>query len=523
MKTIYTLLILTIFNFQLSIINSFAQTPGGVSSPLAWKKVASNGDSIALRGKGLTFIGVGKVQASDAEQTLWSIGTPTTTSFVQTTSRTANLSKTAFMNYANDTLPEMRMYSYSNTQYLSPNTQTMYIGRATDTSLPVTNLIRPFMEYVVYDRALSASERNRVETTLALRHGLTLKHSYLNSEGVIIWNYVTQKAFSHHVAGIIADTQSGLTRYEGYSAEQGGFLHVSMSKLTDSQSLLWGDDNQPLRFVANKMRGKWMQRMWKAQATNLDGATVNIAADSKSLQQFSPLAEMENYYLAVDPTGTAEFPVRSVRYYKATVTPDDSIRFASVAIDAKAAWSLRAEKDMFTTISVEGAGEKGGGVLDILITGGTAPFANLLKKDSTVVYNKVACDTLVTVTSLAEGRYQLTTTDKAGIQDVKEFDITPTGIRAVANGYADNADGIIGNITASPNPTNDGYVNVEIELTEASPITLTLFTSGGATVSSKIFPKDSYLYTKIYLPNEGVYLLKVESGQSAKTIKLIRK
>ena len=113
MKRNYTLLILT-------IINSFAQTPGGVSSPLAWKKVASNGDSIALRGKGLTFIGVGKVQASDAEQTLWSIGTPTTTSFVQTTSRTANLTKTAFMNYSNDTLPEMRMYSYSNPQHLSP-------------------------------------------------------------------------------------------------------------------------------------------------------------------------------------------------------------------------------------------------------------------------------------------------------------------------------------------------------------------------------------------------------------------
>ena len=521
MKRNYTLLILTIINFQLSIINSFAQTPGGVSSPLAWKNVASNGDSIALRGKGLTFIGVGKVEASDTEQTLWSIGTPTTTSFVQTTSRTANLTKTAFMNYANDTLPDTRMYSYSNASQGGAG-QMMYIGRATDTSLPVTNLIRPFMEYVVYDRALSASERNRVETTLALRHGLTLKHSYLNSEGIIIWNYVTQKAFSHHVAGIIVDTPSGLTRHEGYSTEQGGFLHVSTAKLTDGQSLLWGDDNQPLRFVANKMRGKWMQRTWKAQATNLEGG-VTLSADTKALQQFSPLAEMENYYLAVDPTGTAEFPVRCVRYYKATVTPDDSIRFANVAVDAKAAWSLRAEKDMFTTISINGSGEKDGGVLDILITGGTAPFSNLLRKDSTVVYNKVASDTLVTVTSLAEGRYQLTTTDKAGIQDVKEFDITPTGIRAVANSYADNADGIIGNITASPNPTSDGYVNVEIELTEASPISLTLFTSGGATVSSKTFPKDNYLYTKVYLPNEGVYLLKAESGQSAKTIKLIRK
>ena len=140
-----------------------------------------------------------------------------------------------------------------------------------------------------------------------------------------------------------------------------------------------------------------------------------------------------------------------------------------------------------------------------------------------MVYNKVANDTLVTVSSLAEGRYQLTTTDKAGIQDVKEFDITPTGIKEIAYNNAGASDGIISNITAAPNPTNDGYVNVEIELAESAHLTLTLFTSGGATVSSKTFPKDNYLYTKVYLPNVGVYLLKAECGQTAKTIKLIRK
>ncbi len=514
----------------------FAQTPGGVSNPLLWNRSGSNNDSLTLKSYGLTFIGVGRLADNDIEQTLWSIGSETSTSYIQTTARTANLKKAAFMNYANDTLPEMRMYSYSNASQTSRG-QKMYIGRAMDKKLPTADLNTPLTEFVVYDRALSASERNRAESYLALKYGITLKHSYLNSEGTIIWNYVTNKAYTNHVAGIIVDSPSGLKRLHGNSAERDGFLHVSAPELSEGQSLVWGDDAKTLCFVSNKSRGKWMQRTWKSLATNMDGAEVSLSANSKDIQQFSPLAEAENYYLAVDPTGTAEFPLRSVRYYKAEVTADDSIRFANVAVSRNAAFTLRAEKEMFTTIEVRGDRLEARGQealtstpstlppnsLSILITGGTAPFANLLKRDSTIVYNKQTTDTLVTIASLAEGRYQLTTTDKTGIQDVKEFDITPTGIKEIAYNNADAADGIISNITAAPNPTSDGYVNVEIELTEASPITLTLYTSGGAAVSSKSFSKDNYLYTKVYLPNEGVYLLKAECGQSYKTVKLIRK
>ena len=498
-----------------------AQTPGGVSNPLLWNRSGSNNDSLTLKSNGLTFIGVGRLADNDIEQTLWSIGSETSTSYIQTTARTANLKKAAFMNYANDTLPEMRMYSYSNASQTSRG-QKMYIGRAMDKKLPTADLNTPLTEFVVYDRALSASERNRAESYLALKYGITLKHSYLNSEGTIIWNYVTQKAYSNHIGGIIVDTASDLTRLEGCSTESDGFIHVACPQLASGQSLVWGDNNKVLRLVRNNSRGKWMQRTWTIQSTNMNGNKVNLSADSRDLQQFCPLADGESYYLAVDPTGTAEFPLRSVKYYKAEMTPDDSIRIADVKVDAHAAWTFRAEKDMFTTINVEGSGTEGG-VLDILITGGTAPYANLLKKDSTMVYNKVANDTLVTVSSLAEGRYQLTTTDKTGIQDVKEFDITPTGIKEIAYNNAVASDGIIVNITAAPNPTSDGYVNVEIELAETAPLTLTLFTSGGATVSSKTFPKDNYLYTKVYLPNVGVYLLKAECDQTAKTIKLIRK
>ena len=116
----------------------FAQAPGGVSNPLLWNRSGSNNDSLTLKSNGLTFIGVGRLAVNDIEQTLWSIGSETSTSYIQTTARTANLKKAAFMNYANDTLPEMRMYSYSNASQTSRG-QKMYISVSVENaySLPV--------------------------------------------------------------------------------------------------------------------------------------------------------------------------------------------------------------------------------------------------------------------------------------------------------------------------------------------------------------------------------------------------
>ena len=111
-----------------------------------------------------------------------------------------------------------------------------------------------------------------------------------------------------------------------------------------------------------------------------------------------------------------------------------------------------------------------------------------------------------------------------GIHDTKEFEITATGIRDLT--YEDGnsqSDDMFRHVTASPNPTKDGNVDVEIETSQACPITLTLYTSGGQVVSRKEFGADSYQFTRICLPSSGVYLLKAECGKTERTLKLIRK
>ena len=153
------------------------QAPGGVTGFVKW---ASGNDNSPVRltgAGGLTFIGVGKIQ-KEGEQLLWNVSTQTgKTERVQTTARAANLASGTFMNYTGrDTLPQLRLYAYS-TSSASGTRGTLNVGGMTKEKLPIKSLKNGMAEYVVYNRSLTAAERMRVESALALRHGITLAHS----------------------------------------------------------------------------------------------------------------------------------------------------------------------------------------------------------------------------------------------------------------------------------------------------------------------------------------------------------
>ena len=147
-------------------LSSAAQTPGGVGKPEIWTR-----DTASVRiapGTGLTYVGVSRVFGPE-EQTIWSLGSEKNTTRIQTTNRAADLGHGTFMNYAKDSLPEMRLYSYT-TSLGNGNGQTLLIGRTPNAKLPVRNLDGCTEEYVVYNRQLSDVERQRVESCLALKY-----------------------------------------------------------------------------------------------------------------------------------------------------------------------------------------------------------------------------------------------------------------------------------------------------------------------------------------------------------------
>ena len=567
---------------------SESQSPGGVAGFVKWVNGNDNTPVQLTGAGGLTFIGVGKIQ-KEGEQLLWNVSTQAgKTERVQTTARTANLTKGTFMNYAGrDTLPQLRLYAYS-TSSANGTRGTFNVGGMTKEKLPVKALKNGMMEYVVYDRALTAAERMRVESALALRHGITLAHSYLNSKGETIRNYYRLKAYNHRVAGIIGDATSKLDRTTGESSESEAVIKVSAKSINEGASFLWGDNAKQISFAADKGNGKWMQRQWAATTTGQPAEQLTLTFDTRSIHQLQPLDKDEHYYLAVDNSGTGKFPIGQIHYYKAQDSHADSIVFANISADAgESIFTFRIAKDFFTTVEIAqprcATAERG--QLKVLFTGGTAPYNVTISLDGKALYNQSTSDSILTVSDLQQGKYVIAAKDYTGktllneimisnadmadvpeLQDVhfsqgasRDYRLdtksdyicrwkSPKGRYLSGESVTLDEDGqYILELTnndgcsttrtlnvstmagdgfarhsVSPNPTIDGNVDVRVEMSKSLPLELRLYSPDGALLQKETHLSDTYHATHCYLPMSGVYVLEMNSGNSRKTIKLIR-
>lgn len=567
---------------------SESQAPGGVAGFVKWVNGNDNRPVQLAGAGGLTFIGVGKIQ-KEGEQLLWNVSTQTgKTERVQTTARTANLTKGTFMNYAGrDTLPQLRLYAYS-TSSANGTRGTFNVGGMTKEKLPVKALKNGMMEYVVYDRALTAAERMRVESALALRHGITLAHSYLNSKGETIRNYYRLKTYNHRVAGIISDATSKLDRTTGESSESEAVIKVSAKSINEGASFLWGDNAKQISFSNDKGNGKWMQRQWAATTTGQPAEQLTLTFDTRSIHQLQPLDKDEHYYLAVDNSGTGKFPIGQIHYYKAQDSHADSIVFANISADAgESIFTFRIAKDFFATVEIAqprcATAEKG--QLKVLFTGGTAPYNVTISLDGKACYSQSTSDSILTISNLQQGKYVIAAKDYTGktllneimisnadmadvpeLQDVhfsqgasRDYRLdtksdyicrwkSPKGRYLSGESVTLDEDGqYILELTnndgcsttrtlnvstmagdgfarhsVSPNPTIDGNVDVRVEMSKSLPLELRLYSPDGALLQKETHLSDTYHATHCYLPMSGVYVLEMNSGNSRKTVKLIR-
>lgn len=166
-------------------------------------------------------------------------------------------------------------------------------------------------ELIVFNRMLTPSERLRVESGLALRYGLTLSGSYLDSRGNLIWDYASNKSYHHRVTGIIRDDGGNLlqplstTSYEEpphHTTENAGDTYYQKnpynlpsskrtlvlgreygSPLSPENFLIWGDDGKGTGVQPLTSDSLWhlLDRRWLAR-TN-----ITEQADTSAVRWFS--------------------------------------------------------------------------------------------------------------------------------------------------------------------------------------------------------------------------------------------
>lgn len=177
----------------------------------------------------------------------------------------------------------------STTGILGKNVNRSYVwGAAYDGS---TGWFGRISEQVVYNTPVTATERQIINSYLAIKYGLTLDQStpthYLSTNGSIIWNANANAAFSSNITSIGRDDVEELNQKQSTSSNTGTQLLIGLNRLdstnlsnpnnfsTDLSYETIGNNNLNLEFtveINNNLppglnRGARMPRVWKVQET----------------------------------------------------------------------------------------------------------------------------------------------------------------------------------------------------------------------------------------------------------------
>lgn len=145
-------------------------------------------------------------------------------------------------------------------------------------------------EVIVYNTNLTNTQRQQVESYLAIKYGITMDQTtatdYLSAAGAIVYPAsLSHDAYDHDIAGIARDNTSGLLQTSSESQNALSLLRISNpSSLDNGDYLIWGHDSPNIWNSTNVPPGfaNRLTRVWRAAETG-DVGTVTVRFDLASL------------------------------------------------------------------------------------------------------------------------------------------------------------------------------------------------------------------------------------------------
>lgn len=161
------------------------------------------------------------------------------------------LSSYTSVNNANINFYHLNMYQTDRKfkSYGLEGETTFYIGKAfINPATQAESFSGNFPEFISFPFELTANQKNRVESYLALKYGITLDKtkSYRNSKNVIFWNSRNNSKFGNRIFGIGKDDISGLNQLQSNTEHDPGFLITAVEDIEDTNF-----DKQQLVTIAN--------------------------------------------------------------------------------------------------------------------------------------------------------------------------------------------------------------------------------------------------------------------------------
>ncbi|WP_157716053.1 beta strand repeat-containing protein [Roseivirga echinicomitans] len=149
-------------------------------------------------------------------------------------------------------------------------------------------------EVLVFSDDLTENEKQKVESYLAIKYGITrnaggtASEDYLSSAGTITWDWSEQSVYNNDIAGIGRDDASCFQQWKSKSENDDAIVTMEMAGAfsADNSFLIWGNNNVAkegtkadgnTEYNSSQVSGR-LFREWYVQETGTVG-TVNLTFD----------------------------------------------------------------------------------------------------------------------------------------------------------------------------------------------------------------------------------------------------
>ena len=370
----------------------------------------------------------------NGEHCVWSVEDGVNTSLVMTTQRLGDLEQYGYINYVTETEPQYRIFTYTHNRPADPEKEAagellFNIGKQpTDQAVPAKNFKGYIPEIILYEHAINWNERQRIESYLAIKYGISLSQtyptSYLNSIGSIIWDAEIESQFNHNITAIGRDNRSGLYQTVSTSSREPGLLQMSVTQkkdLSDDNFLIWADNGGNLLFA--EQQGKWKQtgRKWKVNRTGNDQQLRVMQEFDLSYFSNHYLDAGEHYALMIDHSGSGTFPIGKVSFVEGA-REKDRLNFPSIEWCKEGGqpevFSLVTVPQLFARFDIENPScGQNNGQLKLEINGGVSPYSVQLSNDENTsgIITATTNSRLYTLPDISQGNYTLLIKDTNGM------------------------------------------------------------------------------------------------------------
>lgn len=373
-------------------------------------------------------------------------------------------------------------------------------------------------EFFIYRKILTQNERDRVESYLAVKYGITMPLTeYLSSKSIKIWKKEDYTDYPNNIAGIARDSYSELYQKQASSTSEEKRLIIAAHKIALSNKentsdfanqtfLIWGNDNNPLELDEENFGTQLFKRRWKTRYTAESAVTVPVEV-AVSVKDIVPQVPADkNIWLLIDRSGSGNFNSASIDAYPAVnIDSKGNAIFKNIEFDKDLNGA-----DVFTfglgskLLSVQKLVQptctNPSGSLDLNIKGGVAPYTiNLKGSKNNIPISVTAQSPQVTFANLAIDSYTAQIKDALGavsnfVFSINDFDTMNLDLgsdqKMKAGEYIElDASKNITDTSASYSWTSDnGFTSSlpKIKIYDAGKYSVTVTTADGCSKSSSI-------------------------------------